>query len=412
MFQKVFPTILPDETCQWNKLSMTHKRSGRTQDGEGTFDFIGVGAALQSRHYKRAVQDDLVGKEDLNSDLNMDATIDYHRLLPGAFDRDVVENDELVVGNRWAYNDLNSYIRENEPWFSFQSHSAIGGCCKHHPINKVIFPEIFTWQILEQERIRFGDYYFSCQYLNNPTLPGQAFFNTDKLRKYQYAILDDGSKRVTIKHHVANGEVLKDMMPANLQRVMIVDPAHADAIKKTGRCRHAIVVVGYYRTENNQIRIYLLESWAEETTYDKFVKNIYEIAKKWNMREFYLETIAAQGYLKLYLEHRNNTENIKLRIRELNTQRTANAKALRIESVAPFINDGHVWVHDGLRQQNFISELNQYPHGKTVDIIDCFGYFKDIIKYGMSDRMFQAMLGSRLLNSDSVARGASAITGY
>jgi len=40
-------------------------------DGEGTFDFIGVGGALQSTHYDLAIQDDLVGREASKSETIM-----------------------------------------------------------------------------------------------------------------------------------------------------------------------------------------------------------------------------------------------------------------------------------------------------------------------------------------------------
>jgi len=122
-FQKLFPEIMPTEKETWTKDSLHQRRTsaGRSH-GEGTFDFIGVGAALQSRHYDMVVEDDLVGREARKSSIVMQDTIDYHQILVGATDRDSnnpgKDFDEIVVGNRWTHDDLNSHIRENEPYFS------------------------------------------------------------------------------------------------------------------------------------------------------------------------------------------------------------------------------------------------------------------------------------------------------
>ena len=134
--QKYYPTRpVPGQISR----SILKRQSATTggAHGEGTFDFIGVGGALQSRHYTGGIiQDDVVGKKAIESAVTMASTIDYHQLLMGAFENEDPdhEGDELVVGNRWGYHDLNSYIREHEPWFKVISHSALGGCCNLHPL--------------------------------------------------------------------------------------------------------------------------------------------------------------------------------------------------------------------------------------------------------------------------------------
>src|ERR1700691_6066438 len=148
LFRYLFSEILPGPAETWNDESLHHMRSkeGRIQ-GEGTYDFIGVGSATQSRHYDIVIQDDLVGRAAFESDTTMQKTIEYHQLLVGAFDAKVGDggrdNDEIVVGNRWSYKDLNSYIRKNERYYNFTTHSALGGCCSLHPFGTPIFPEAF-----------------------------------------------------------------------------------------------------------------------------------------------------------------------------------------------------------------------------------------------------------------------------
>src|SRR5579863_6357730 len=64
LFREIFTEILPTEKETWTADSLCQRRTSKGKGhGEGTFDFIGVGAALQSRHYNLCIQDDLVGRE-------------------------------------------------------------------------------------------------------------------------------------------------------------------------------------------------------------------------------------------------------------------------------------------------------------------------------------------------------------
>jgi len=102
IFRCLFPEIIPNSSCVWSAYSLHHRLApGTGSHGEGTFDFLGVGGALQSRHYDGlCVQDDLVGRKAIESISIMEKTIEYHQLLPGAFENPesaLHENDEFVV---------------------------------------------------------------------------------------------------------------------------------------------------------------------------------------------------------------------------------------------------------------------------------------------------------------------------
>ena len=69
----------------------------------------------------------------------------------------------------------------------------------------------------------------------------------------------------------------------------------------------------------------------------------------WKLDEIHLETVAAQKYLKYHMDHlikeRASTDpryaNIK--IVELDTPRTANAKKMRIDGLGPIFERGEFW---------------------------------------------------------------------
>lgn len=413
LFRLLFPEILPDTSCVWNAHSMTHMRTRNSSpQGEGTYDVLGVGGALQSRHYIRVIQDDIVGRKALDSDVVMEDTINYHKLLVGAFDADPKnagrDNDEVIVGNRWSWKDLNSYIREEESYFNITNHSAIGGCCDLHPFGKPIFPEEFTLDKLHRWEKRLGAYYYSCQFLNAPTAPGNTFFKEKDLRFFDYKTISKEDLRIKIVHEVLQGEVIKDLMPANLSISMVVDPNHAG---NDGRCRHAITVTG---VSNKPFRIYLLDIWAESCGYEQFVAKIFELAKKWKLRRVWLETIAAQKYLKAYLDYKKQVDKVEIKFEELKTDKTANAKARRIESLSVYTESNQLWVPKfGERNAQFMGEYLSYPHGKTKDILDTLGYAPQTWTGHSSFEEVVAFVNRQKNNfGGSMRTTTSSVTGY
>ena len=403
LYRTLFPETLPTPSDIWTTFSLHVNRkqfgSGGSH-GEGTFDFIGVGGALQSRHYDAVVQDDLVGRKSIDSPVIMESTIEYHKLLVGAFDSQDAnhENNELVIGNRWSFNDLNSYIRENEDWFNFHSHSALGGCCALHPSDTPIFPEEFSAEKLLKFKRRLGSYHFSCQFLNNPVSPEDADFQPDWLR--YFTVERDEQGRSVIKHETKDGIVYKDIIVGHLAIAMSVDPNHAGNAA-AGRCRHSIMVVGkaepFKDDKSNLPRFYLLDAWAGHTNYSNFVDEIYKRCDKFRLRKFGLETVAAQKYLKFYLDQKNLADGRSLRILELKGEVEApdgsltKKKEWRIRNVlAPLFENGQFWVQK--KQQDFIGEYSTFPRGKFVDELDALAYIPQMLKYSVShSRSFELL---------------------
>lgn len=409
VFRHIFNDVIPDTGGIWNNESLHHKRSAEgAGHGEGTYDFIGVGGALQSRHYDGIIEDDLVGKEAIESEIEMQKTIDYHKLLVGAFDSPADssgrDNDELVVANRWAWNDLNSWIRQNELYFNFTTHSALGGCCKLHPYGTPIFPEAFSIEKLEKWKKRLGTYYFSCQFLNMPINPAELKLNKKDLRYFEFvkcnednAVITHKKNRIAIRHHVHEGDTIKDVMPRTLRRVMIVDPNHAE---QKGRCRHAITVTGVM---DDPRRIYLLDVWAKACSIEQFINAIFIMCKQWKLDEVYLETIAAQRYLLYHLRYRQSVTDPagdeayirNITFKELKTPRTANAKQLRIDSLIPIIERHELWVNT-YGQDEFMEEVETYPNGPLRDVLDTLGYGPSVWDFQDGEEELEDFLNDNL----------------
>jgi len=420
IYRGLFPETLPDSSCIWTNFSLHVKRSSPTlkgAHGEGTFDFLGADSALQSRHYDGLiVQDDLVGRKAIESQSVMDKTIEGHSIVPAAFEHEDSRHDgnELVIGNRWGYNDLNSHIREHEPWFRVTSHSALGGCCDAHPMGVPIFPERFGLSKLEQLKKRFGSYNFSCQYLNNPCAPEDADFKEEWLNFFSLERASDGG--LYIRHEVKDGVVRRDLHVSHLALAMVTDPNHSGNAA-AGRCRHAILVVamgwvaGAREREDRSIEktekcnYYLLETWAKASSYDTYYNQIYQMAKGWRIRKVGFENIAAQKYAIHHLEYLNRTQPWTIRVVPLKGEVEApdgtmsRKKEWRIRSVvAPVAEEGRLWVQKGdvVNQLDFITEYTTFPKGRYCDQLDAFAYVPQMLKHPVAEHTHQAQLAANL----------------
>lgn len=390
IFRYLFPELIPTSSETWSNVSKWQRlpasRKALGGHGEGTFDYLGVGGALQSRHYNGlVVEDDLVGRKAIESISIMEKTIEYHQLLVGAFENEdsVYENDELVIGNRWGYYDLNSWIKENETWFRFETHSAMGGCCPVHPPNTPIFPEEFTTEKLEGFRKRLGSYLYSCQYLNDPAAPENADFAESDLRYYN--LTEKRQNNITdtyIEHEVVDGVVLKDVKISQLSKCIVTDPNHSGA---QGRCRHSIVVVGlsaegYY---------YLLDCWAQAVNTDTYLAKLYEMAGKWGLTKLGIETVAAQKYLAYHINFRNRIEGRNLRLIELKGEVDApdgtitRNKEFRIRNVLSPIFESNRF-YSMRKFMDFRGEYTTFPRGKFCDILDALAYVPQMLKLPQS----------------------------
>lgn len=429
LFRYLFPSIIPKDTARWNQDSMTHNRLDGQYHGEGTYDFIGVKGALQSRHYDRQVIDDAVGEKAINSDLVMETTIDWVRKLPGAFDSDPNDPtrlaDQLFIGNRWSHRDLNSWLRINVPNLQFITHSADGGCCDMHPAGVPIFPEEYTLEKLGEIRQIEGAYNFSAQYRNNPIAPEAVRFKESWLRHFSvdawkepemtsqvvnWYQLSSGTRRAiqnghsddvlaamgaepkrlkaALIHEVQTGEVIEDLRCADLDRVCLMDPNHSE---EKGRARNATLVIGIYNRPPAKRRIYLLDCWAKASTHEEWLDSALStrpghrgLAVKWKCHYLYIESeVAGQHGWKFAIRERMKSMGVdgNFSVRPLKTERSANAKHNRIIAVESIYENGLFWV-PRVGCDEWKREYSEYPNGSTMDLLDLTGYLPQILGPG------------------------------
>jgi hypothetical protein len=456
LFSKLFPEIQPDSACQWTADSLTHKRDYSRPDGnqgEGTYEFTGVDAALQSKHYKRLVYDDLYGKEALKSELVAQSTWEWLQLAVGAFDSTSGdpnnEPDEIVNGNRWSFHDLNWRIRKELPYFSFHTHDAEGGCCDIHPPGVPIFPEEWSMEKLARMRQRLNEYFYSCQFRNRPIPPGGNTFKTEWLRYFfffkteitrkiptvqsinltvdklstfdtqayrLYSSEEHEVKRhMSIKHEVNNGEILKDIPTSFLSKMLMLDPNHKGA---QGRANHALMLLGINR---DPLNMYILDGKADTCSREDIMQYAYKMGEKWRVRSIWVEISAGQTWCKTAFEVENKIRKTLGKwyfydVKEFKDVRSENAKEERIEDLEPFFRRGqiHIAQNDNAEFVNkFKEEYNEYPHCATRDILDILGHgIQNLELSKMSEKEMDSFITAQKNHYNTIQSHRSMVTGY
>jgi predicted phage terminase large subunit-like protein len=354
LFRALFPEVLPDKTCRWTAESLQLKRT--EQWPEATFEAVGIGTQVTSRHYDIIIEDDTVAP-DLNelgieniapTKEDIDQAIGWHRLTFPLLtpDRSVTQGKPvpriLVIGTRWFELDLLSWIGNNEThYFSYvRSCKETGGISD--PNGELTFPELFPQSKLDEIKASMGPYMFSCLYLNNPLRSDDMIFKKEWFRWYE-------------------------IQPENENLVFYTtvdlasDPAKA---KQKDRIDYNVVLTSAkdLRTGN----IYLIDYWRRRANPGEVIQEIFRHVRRYNPVIVGIESIAYQSTLQYWIEERKRKEKFYFYIEGL-THGTR-SKEMRIRGLQPLFAEGKVFFKPHMRE--LAAELEAFPLGAYDDIAD------------------------------------------
>lgn len=284
-FRWLFPEIAyQGSESPWNSGCLRIRRVGeRRRDPEGSFEAIGVGGSLQSRHYKIIWCDDLVGERARSSPTEMATTIGWYQRLEGAFEN-ASRKIRFLVSNRWGYADLNSWVRENEPNIPFYTRAAweidpeTGKECP-------IFPEEYSMEDLLKIQGKMTKYDFSCQYLNSPVMPGETEVNSDGLHFYE--VEEDGQIKCSC------GKLFR---ASALYRYLHYDPYNAKGAGS--KSCPALAVIGTSSDEH----VILLDYFISQENYGKIYDKIFFYNDTWRPRLFTYEDVGHQNLTEHHIK--------------------------------------------------------------------------------------------------------------
>lgn len=368
LFRTLFPEIAynKEDNLVWNNECLIIKRTSHgARHSEGTFEAIGVGGTLQSRHYDEVWEDDLVGKNAIESDTVMQKTIRWHGLLHGCF-VDATRQVRTVVSNRWGLNDLNSHIRANEPDFHFHTRS-----CDYYTEDtgelKPTFPydgegkERFTLEALHEieHNGSMTPYDFSCQYRNNPVLPGEADEILHLLHEFSV---------VSGRIECACGS---KWYPDQCNLYIHYDPYNAKGVNSNS-CP-CICVVALAPDKH----IFLIDYWMHRGVYEAVYSKLYEFNDQWRPFCLTYEDVGHQNMTEFHIREVERNEAHLAKHRRFNrivAVKTGNrSKATRIrDHFFPFIDQGKFSIRP-IKHKLFTQMIKTFPNSvldHDYDLLD------------------------------------------
>lgn len=378
LFRWLFPELLPTSKCKWSNKEMEVPRSKSFP--EATIETIGVGGRIVSRHYTKMILDDLIEKEASESETIMKSAIDWFM-----YTEDLLEvpsrDKQIVLGTRWAVDDLYSHIQENDSRFTIYQKQALNDGQSH-------WPERFsTAELLAKQRR--DPVKFALQQQNDPIDPTLVEFQIDWLQYYvassdKQIQLSDGSK----------------VDPNLLSRVILVDPALSKA--KTA-CDTALVVVGVDHLD----RIFILDVWSKVSSWDVYLEQLADMSAYWGGKiaiENVLFSRLLEPLLKPLLQKRGIWAPIELVRPDTN-------KTARIRALTPIFAEKRVFIHR--RFGKFIEQYSRFPqHMKKIDILDAFAMGPKVWKTGEAPKTEKELTFEEFYETAGVTEGKSPITGY
>lgn len=398
LFRVTFPEIAYTGSSAerpWNNQCLRIRRAETgSRHEEGTFEAIGVGGALQSRHYDLAWEDDLVGKDALESETVMYKTIRWHQLLHGAF-VNAGKQVRFCVGNSWAYNDLFSHVQRNEP--EFLIHTV---CCTNTDefgVEHPVFPvdgegnERYTLRKLNLIREKMSKHDFYAQYYNRPIPEGETEVSLDKI--HLYTVKEDGLMVCSCG---------AQWYPSQCRRYMHYDPYNAKGI--TSHSCPAIVVVGTSPDKH----VFVLAYYYLKTDYNTVFSKIFSMNDAWLPDVFTYEDVGNQNMAEFHIRNQMQQPAWKEkhkpfhRITAVKTGGTSHENRIR-HRLFPYVEAGQLALRDV--HTYLLNMFETFPNkmpDHDYDLLDAledgadmwtFPMAEDHVKESQSDEQKAAALG-------------------
>lgn len=319
-----YPYIVPrniNDTV-WSKSEILVPRALIAR--EPTIMTIGVGGAVVSRHFNYMVFDDLIGEEALDSPAMMEKAIRWLNhsvslLVAPASDR------ILLVGTRWAYNDLYAHAIEKMGFQVYKRKAVVLGPDGPEPLFKGRIPMSFFEGIIQTDPAQWA-----AQYANDPSDIMQADFQRSWLRFY--TIAPDGDLR-WVDH---DGSIHIQSL-AQLRIYVHVDPSMGDTLRAD--CS-AVMVVGV----NTHGQCFILDAWQQRIDPLNLTEKLFEVHDRWSPRVISIESTAFQKSLRYFTEREAQRRGVYLRIEDSKPS-THKSKEARIRgALQPYFSSGRMFV--------------------------------------------------------------------
>lgn len=314
---------------------------------EPTAMCAGVGTNLTGLHFDYMKIDDLVTKDSVSNDTQIQASKDYYASLRQLFDNPTIPRED-VIGTIYHFNDLHRDLQKNADFK--QSFIPVASDMS---FEDRVFPERFSKEgvqaILNDPSV--GPYIFASQYMLNPINPADAKFREEWFKCY-------------------------DKYPNGLAEYICVDPA--STVKK----KSDYTVLERWGVDHEGFH-YLLEGVRDKLTTFQRIERLFSMVEHSNNLKYVkyevlggrhgdIETIKEQMRLKrkyFSIRETKSTNASKIDRIEQRLVGAWHAGVIRVPYSLAYrsLYDGKA--HDFI--QEYKMEFLQFPFTEHDDILDC-----------------------------------------
>ena len=314
-------------------------------------------------HFDYMKIDDLVTKDSVANDTQIQASKDYYASLRQLFDNPTIPRED-VVGTIYHFNDLHCDLQKNTEFI----HSFIP-VAVDMSFEEITFPERFSKEGIESilNDPSVGPYIFASQYMLNPINPSDAKFHDEWIKYY-------------------------DKLPNGLAEYICVDPASTQKKKSD----YSVLERWGVDSEGKH---YLLEGIRDKlTTYQRIDALFSMVSHSNNLKWVKYEVLGGRHGDLETIRLRMIADKKHFSVKE--TKSTTSSKTDRIEQ--RLVGQFHAGVihlpytfsykslYDGKTYdfiQQYKLEYLQFPFTEHDDILDCHSqmFEETIIKGNKSD---------------------------
>lgn len=309
----------------WLKDRITVKPRTKAGREAPSIRLASTGSPITGSHADLIICDDLVNEEWVRSAEAIETTIRFYKELGRVLDPG---GEMLVIGTRWAYTDLYSFLMEQaRPGGRAQGKWHVSVRSIYHPgTERPVWPEKFTPALVEEIKAEQGPYDFAAQYLLNPVPDDQAVLKREWLRYYELAPCAQADKMAE------DGNPLRIAITLD-PAARVKDRADYSAFWVEGRDRSGLRFV--------------LDIYRDRLEPHEQIEKIFELYEKWTQHTPYavkvgIETVGFQDILRTNLIAAQRRRGRHFFIVECKATRVS--KTDRIKALAPAYANGSVWL--------------------------------------------------------------------
>ena len=313
---------------------------------EANIEIMAVEASLVSKHF------DIMRFDDPVNDLNASTALQREKIFTWyrhslQLRHSPKHSRVKIVGTIWHFDDMYRRLmkieRERRKYYKIRGRSEEPALYVYrrevYEGKKIIWPERFTWKMIEDLKRSLGTYLFSCHYMNNPVAPGDAYF-----------------KKQSIK------EISSFRVPREVTTFAAVDLAMTDSRLSDYT---AISVCSFDEYGNMYVRYV----FREKIMPLDIVSMLAGIVKQFGVMRVAIEEVGFQKALLKYYQREARANNLYIPWFPLKRQSTTKFK--RIIALQPLVESGQFHVIEDLsHKSDLIEEMITFDKGAHDDILD------------------------------------------